>query len=76
MSKLERLTGLGERIRKLRALRGWSAETLALEAGLSMSMIYALEKGRRPNPRVRTVAAISEALDVSLSELLFNAHDE
>lgn len=60
---------LGEKIRKLRQLRGLTQKELAKRAGLSELSIVLYEKGDR-RPRVDVIAKIAKALDVSVEYLL------
>ena len=65
----ERLLVFGERLRRVRAWRGYSQETLALQAGLTRSYVARLEGGRI-SPGLLRVWDLAEALGVSLPELL------
>jgi transcriptional regulator with XRE-family HTH domain len=58
----------GRRVRELRLARGLSQEELAFRAGVHRTYLGSIERGER-NPALRNIAAIAEALDVSLSEL-------
>lgn len=61
---------LGRRIRDLRTQRPekWTQEDLAERAHISVSFLSMIERGERM-PHVETLAALAQALDVSLSEL-------
>lgn len=61
---------LGRRIRDLRTQRTdrWTQEELAERARISVSFLSMIERGERI-PHVETLAAISSALGVTLSEL-------
>ncbi len=61
---------LGRRIRDLRTQQGdrWTQEQLAERAHISVSFLSMIERGERM-PHVETLAALSQALGVSLSEL-------
>jgi transcriptional regulator with XRE-family HTH domain len=61
---------LGERIRALRTQRaeGWTQEGLARQAGISVSFLSMIERGQRVG-HVKTLAALADALDISLAEL-------
>ena len=59
---------IGERIRYYRKLRGWSQETLALQAELNPAFLGHLERGLK-SPTVKTLEKIAAALDISMSEL-------
>lgn len=58
----------GERIRKLRQIKGLSQEELAFRAKIHRTYLGGIERGER-NPALKNIAAIAKALDVSLSEL-------
>lgn len=58
----------GERIRELRLARGLSQEKLAFKSGMHRTYLGSIERGER-NPSLKNIAAIAEALGVSLSQL-------
>ncbi|HEY4238738.1 MAG TPA: helix-turn-helix transcriptional regulator [Kofleriaceae bacterium] len=60
---------VGLRIRALREQAGLTREALAAKAGVSTHYMGAIERGARA-ATLETLAALGEALDVSLSELL------
>jgi len=59
---------LGQRIKELRQAKGLSQEELAFKAGVHRTYLGGIERGER-NPALKNIAAIAEALGVSLSEL-------
>jgi transcriptional regulator with XRE-family HTH domain len=59
---------LGERVRAMRAKRGWSLEALADTSGVSRSMLSQIERNEA-NPTVAVALSIAKALGVSLDEL-------
>ena len=59
----------GERIRKLRRVKGWRQIDLAEQSGVHEVHISDLERGAR-EPGLRTLSKIAAALDTTLSELL------
>ncbi len=59
----------GERIRKLRRVKGWRQIDLAEQSGVHEVHISDLERGTR-EPGLRTLSKIARALGTSLSELL------
>ena len=67
---------LGERIRELRLQRPerWTQEDLAERAGISVSFLSMIERGERV-AHVETLAALADALGVSLSELFAGTED-
>ena len=58
----------GHRVRELRETRGLSQEELAFRAGVHRTYLDGIERGER-NPALKNIAAIAEALGVTLSEL-------
>jgi transcriptional regulator with XRE-family HTH domain len=56
-------------VRSLRAARGWSLDQLAARAGVSKSVLVALEQARG-NPNLGTIIRVSEALGVPLTRLV------
>lgn len=60
---------LGARLKQLRRARKLTQEQLAERAGLSYKFIGELERGRA-NPTLTTLAALSDALAVRLTDLL------
>ncbi|CDJ99535.1 DNA-binding helix-turn-helix protein [Microbacterium sp. C448] len=66
---------IGTNIQRHRVARGYSQDRVAYEANLSRYTFQKLEKGEsRPdsaaNPRLMTLLAIAQVLDIELSELL------
>ena len=62
------LTRFGQRVRSIRLERGFSQEELSARCHLDRTYISSLERGKR-NVGLRNVAAIAEALGVSISQL-------
>jgi transcriptional regulator with XRE-family HTH domain len=56
-------------LRRLRASRQWSLDTLAARSGVSKGMLVQLE-GARTNPSLGTLCRVAEALSVSLTALI------
>ena len=59
---------IGCRIRYFRKLKGWSQETLALQADMNPAFLGHLERGLK-SPTVKTLEKIAAALDISMAEL-------
>ncbi len=59
----------GRRLRDIRRQRGLSREQLAVRAGMSMSAVARAEQGHTA-PGVDRAAALAEALDVQIADLL------
>jgi transcriptional regulator with XRE-family HTH domain len=70
MIMTEPIPALGERIRQLRHAAGMTQQSLAVAAGLSISVVVQLENGLRDDPRISTVAALARALGVTIDELI------
>jgi DNA-binding XRE family transcriptional regulator len=66
---------LGTRLHRIRVERGLTQERLAVSANITAFTYSKLEKGESnpgtpANPRLKTLAALAEVLDVPLAELL------
>lgn len=59
---------LGSNLRKLRTMRNWSIEKLALESGLTYSQVGRLELGRR-NPTAYTIYILSNTLQIKPADI-------
>ena len=59
----------GQNVRRLRKARGFSQEELAERAGLHRTYIGSIERGER-NVSLKNIAAIAQALDVNVTELM------
>ncbi len=64
---------VGTTIRQLREERGLSVERLAARAGLTRSTIDRVETGAA-SPRLVTLTAIADALEVPLAQLVTPEH--
>ena len=74
MAKRTIQTQFGARVRSLRQRKGLSQEELADLAGVHRTYLGGIERGER-NPALKNIAALAEALDVSLTDL-FNFEDK
>ena len=63
-------TSIGVRLRQLREDAGLSQRELAELAGVHLSVVFKIEQGTNNNPRVWSLAALAEPLDVTLDELI------
>lgn len=63
------LQKFGRRVRELRKERGYSQEAFADKCGLDQTYIGGIERGKR-NAALRNIESISNALDITLSELI------
>lgn len=59
---------LARNVRSLRAVRGWSQEALALEAGLHRTFVAHVERSAR-NISLNNIERIAKALGVPVSRL-------
>jgi len=66
MSKIQKR--FGDRVRELRLSKGLSQEELAFRVSIHRTYIGGIERGER-NPSLKNIAAIANALGVTLSEL-------
>lgn len=55
---------------KIRKQKGWSQEKLAVESEVSYNTIIKIERGGIKNPKIETVIKLSNALCVSIDELV------
>lgn len=60
---------VGSNVRRLRIERKLTQEQLAHEAGIDLTYVGGIERGRR-NPSVKVLGQIADALDVHPRELL------
>lgn len=60
--------GTGDRIAKLRKVKGWTQAELAKATGLSSGYVAAIEEGRA-HPKLKTLVIIAEKLGGSLEKL-------
>ena len=65
---------VGRRIRYFRTAQGLSQEKLALEAGINPTFLGHLERGLK-SPTVDTLTKITDALGITLSELMYFEED-
>ena len=63
---------LGEIIQQARVKKGYTQEQLAELAGVSLQHIGEIERGQG-NPTLNSLVKLSDALDISLSELFENS---
>lgn len=63
----------GDRIRELRKKKKWTLEELAHRAGVHVTYLSGLERGRR-NPTLKVISRLTRALGVTLAEVFRNVH--
>ncbi|HWF57723.1 MAG TPA: MEDS domain-containing protein [Candidatus Dormibacteraeota bacterium] len=61
---------IGESLRSARARAGWSREELAARSGVSWAAIAQIESGRRRDVRLSSLAALADALAMSVDHLI------
>jgi transcriptional regulator with XRE-family HTH domain len=61
---------VGAALREARARLGWTREALAYHSGVSWSAIAQIESGRRRDARLSSLAALADALGVSVDYLV------
>ena len=61
---------LSNKVKELRKLKGWSQQKLAERAGLSFNAITKIEQGLAKSPTLNTLIKLSDALEISLDELV------
>lgn len=66
----QELMPIAQRLKALREVAGMSQQSLAVSAGLSVSLVSQIERGSRADPRMSTLTALAVALGVSLDELV------
>jgi transcriptional regulator with XRE-family HTH domain len=74
MNKLrntDQLIKFGNHLRGLRTSKKMTLEQLAFAADVELSQIYRIEKGK-VNPTLTTLIALSNGLEISISDLLDN----
>lgn len=66
---MELLGILGGNVRRLRVARGLTQEHLAQDAGIDLTYLGGIERGRR-NPSIKVVGRLAQALGVEAVSLL------
>lgn len=65
---------VGNRIKKLRLMKGYSINELSERAGISKSYLSYIERGIQKNPSLQILSKLAHTLDTNLEHLL-NQHD-
>ncbi|HRJ63576.1 helix-turn-helix domain-containing protein [Brevundimonas sp. UBA2416] len=60
---------VGRNVRQLRQAKGLTQEQLAFEAGLDLTYVGGIERGKR-NPSLLVMARLAAALDANISDLV------
>ncbi len=71
MTPMDITASLARVIQSLRSERGWSLDHLVARSGVSKGVLVAIEQGRS-NPNLATLARISDAFGVPVTQLLGN----
>lgn len=58
-------------VKMLREQMKYNISEFAVIAGISRKALWNIENGRTPNPRLATLGALSQALGVDVSQLIF-----
>jgi transcriptional regulator with XRE-family HTH domain len=66
------LNSLGSTLAEIRRERGMTQEALSLATGVHRNYVGGIERGER-SPTVATIAALADALGISLGELFTRA---
>ncbi|GGN53592.1 MULTISPECIES: helix-turn-helix domain-containing protein [Oceanobacillus] len=66
---------LGERIKTFRTEQKMSISELAEKAGVAKSYLSSIERNKQTNPSIQFIEKVSEALGVSVNELLYNSDE-
>jgi len=61
---------LSENIKKFRKKKGLSQDKLAKLADVTLTTLVKIESGVNDNPTIKTLKKISDALEISLNELV------
>jgi transcriptional regulator with XRE-family HTH domain len=67
---MQELAPIAQRLKALRENAGMSQQSLAVSAGLSVSLVSQIERGSRADPRMSTITALAGALGITLDELV------
>lgn len=58
-------------VKMLRKQMRMTQQSLADKTGMSIRTIYEIENGLSPNPRLTTIGALCQALEVEIGQLIF-----
>src|SRR5262245_31590975 len=64
------LSAFGRRVKALREQAGLSQQELATKAGLSLSVEFQIEQGKKRDPKLSTLLALAEALGKEAGQLV------
>lgn len=66
---------LGNRIKIFRIEQKMSISELAEKAGVAKSYLSSIERNKQTNPSIQFIEKVSEALGVTVNELLYNSDE-
>lgn len=66
---------LGERIKVLRKEKDMTISELAERAGIAKSYLSSIERNKQTNPSIQFIEKVSEALGVSVNDLLYDSDE-
>lgn len=66
---------LGERIKILRTEKELTISELAEKAGVAKSYLSSIERNKQTNPSIQFIEKISEALGVSVNDILYDSDE-
>lgn len=66
---------LGERIKTLRNEQELTISELAERAGVAKSYLSSIERNKQTNPSIQFIEKISEALGVSVNDILYDSDE-
>lgn len=61
---------LAANLKALREARGLSQQQLAEKAGVSISVLFQIEQGRKKDPKLSTLVSLAEGLGISPAEFV------
>ena len=66
---------LGEKLKQLRAIRGWSQRELSRQAGVRQTLLSELESGKKEDTTGENLRKLAETLHVSVDYLVGKRND-
>ncbi|MHA6252382.1 helix-turn-helix domain-containing protein [Oceanobacillus sp. CAU 1775] len=66
---------LGERIKELRQEQDMTISDLAEKAGVAKSYLSSIERNKQTNPSIQFIEKVSEALGISMNDILYHQDD-
>ena len=66
---------LGERIKEIRKEKGMTISELAERAGVAKSYLSSIERNKQTNPSIQFIEKVSEALGISVNDIIHRNDD-